>query len=685
MIGLAAVLPLLSLTVAILIGTYQVVRTATYQGIEQTSRKIATDFESRINEKLGLLKGSVLALSTSTDPLIDQSILTSLLAQDTDLREVWIRRPGGGTDESGYHRALYNEVQFRDGEFLSAPDFRSYQAALGVPIRQGGRFAGMLGVSFSLDYFQQVVSDVHLFSSGYAFLVSHEGYRIAHPDRSLVGKRIGGDVTPEKAQQMLTNVAAGKDFWFEKKAILTGKWSRQFYSAIRVGGSPAPWFFAIIAPEEEAVGEINSLFLILVAGILATLAVVVLATWGAARTIVLPLRRLAEGAEAIAGGQLDTRVAWRSRDEVGALAQAFNSMTDRLVQTLRDQEELVRQRTIRLEESLANLADAQAKIVESEKMAVLGQLTATIAHEINTPLGAIRSSASFLHQNVVARGEDLPLFFRNLSHEDLGFFRHLVAQKEASGLVLAGQEDRKRRRHLAKQLEDAGVTNPEAVADDIAFLVPQGKEEPLMEAVRQGRGAIIQKAAETAVMMQSSAIILEAADRAASTVSALVDYARIESIRSTDTIDPAKELDTILSLYYGLSHKGVDIVKEFEPGVVIRGDRDRLNQVWVNLINNALHAMQYQGTLLLRVHSGPEGPEVVVANDGPKIPEELREKIFQPFFTTKKAGEGTGLGLDICRRIVEAHKGTLILAEDGPFTTFTVSFPSNLDPDKPVH
>jgi signal transduction histidine kinase len=85
--------------------------------------------------------------------------------------------------------------------------------------------------------------------------------------------------------------------------------------------------------------------------------------------------------------------------------------------------------------------------------------------------------------------------------------------------------------------------------------------------------------------------------------------------------------------------------------------------------------MDHRGRLVLKTRREEGGVAISVANDGPPVPEELHEKIFQPFFTTKKRGEGTGLGLDICRRIVASHGGTLTLSHETPWTIFTVRIP----------
>jgi signal transduction histidine kinase len=669
--GLAAGLPLLLLVGGVILFAYRASSEQTYATVEQTSLRYAAQFESRLNEKLGLLRGLV-AVRAFDDALASQR----LMAIDSDLKAIWTHLEGQSfVHETPQQRDLYEQVRAHGREVLSEPDFAKNQAALGLPIFDDGVFSGMVAVYFSLDYFQGVVQSLRLYTSGYSVLISSDGYRIAHPRTELIGTRVGNDVPAEASVDMLAKVKAGRAFWFDKKAQLTGKWSRQYYSPIKVGEAANPWILDVVVPAEEATFNLDSLFFVLMTGSFSTLLLVAAATWRTTRKLILPLRELAANAEAIAHGDLDAKVRVTSNDEFGTVAAAFNRMTDQLVSTLRDQERLVRERTASLETSLAELEQAHEKIVASEKLAVLGQLTATIAHEVNTPLGAIRSSANFLSQALNSRIEALPVSMTTITSENTALYQRLVKQRGVGLRYSEGGSERKRRRDLTAKLKAAGVSDAEATADDIVFLVPQEDEPELLSLVVAGKGGVIHVAAQSAAMAQSGAIILEAADRAASTVSALVNYTRMSDLGAEETIDPAQELETILAIYYGPTKKGVEIVKDFQPGILLRGDRDKLSHVWVNLMNNALQAMNYRGRLLLRIRGDEEQAQISFANNGPPIPAELKEKIFLPFFTTKRMSEGTGLGLDICRRIVTAHHGTIGLSEENELTVFTITLP----------
>ena len=135
----------------------------------------------------------------------------------------------------------------------------------------------------------------------------------------------------------------------------------------------------------------------------------------------------------------------------------------------------------------------------------------------------------------------------------------------------------------------------------------------------------------------------------------------------------------MLVLYSGLLKQGCEVVKEFDDLPLIPCHADELNQVWTNLIHNALQAMDYKGTLTLRSRLDPAGtcPQIVVQieDTGHGIPADLQHRVWESFFTTKESGEGSGLGLGICKRIIEKHSGRLFFESEPGRTVFTVVLP----------
>ena len=169
-------------------------------------------------------------------------------------------------------------------------------------------------------------------------------------------------------------------------------------------------------------------------------------------------------------------------------------------------------------------------------------------------------------------------------------------------------------------------------------------------------------------------IINESSQKAAGVVSAFHAYLSQEK-GEENLVDISADISRVLTLMHNMLKHGINVQAELTP-VMVLGSSDRLSQVWMNLIRNAAEAMKFKGVLEIRTEIQGENAAVSVIDSGPGIPEEIRERIFEPFFTTKKKGEGMGLGLDICKRIVELHKGTITFKSQPGRTEFLVLIPA---------
>jgi signal transduction histidine kinase len=172
--------------------------------------------------------------------------------------------------------------------------------------------------------------------------------------------------------------------------------------------------------------------------------------------------------------------------------------------------------------------------------------------------------------------------------------------------------------------------------------------------------------------------IQNAAARIADLVAAVKRFTYMDSLAGPDLIDVEPGLrDTIRVMASKAKSKGVGVSIEVEPGlppVVATGSE--LNQVWMNLIDNALDAAPGSGSVTVTVRAELDRVAVRVTDDGPGIPDEVRSRIFDPFFTTKPPGQGTGLGLDITRRLVHQHRGEVTVESRPGRTTFCVRLPA---------
>jgi signal transduction histidine kinase len=278
--------------------------------------------------------------------------------------------------------------------------------------------------------------------------------------------------------------------------------------------------------------------------------------------------------------------------------------------------EVVQQKEV-LEKSLHDLKMAQAKLVESEKMASLGQLTAGIAHEINNPI------------NFVAVG-----------------VKNLVRNFEE-----------------AQQVMDTYL-NPDAEPDAVA--------QQLSE--KERRRQMLEIFEDSAGLFKS---IQNGVERTISIVKSLRNFSRLDE-GEIKTVDLHEGLDSTLEILQGQIRKKADIIKKYGDLPPVECAAGKINQIFLNIINNALQAIQGHGTITLETRFWPERREVEIAisDTGSGMNEATRRRLFEPFFTTKPVGEGTGLGLSISYNIIEEHKGRIdVESVEGQGSTFRIYLP----------
>ncbi|HKQ36453.1 MAG TPA: ATP-binding protein [Verrucomicrobiae bacterium] len=286
------------------------------------------------------------------------------------------------------------------------------------------------------------------------------------------------------------------------------------------------------------------------------------------RRVMQPLRELRASAEAIRNGDFSQRVRATSQDECAELAEAFNRMTESL------------------EETIARLKKMQAQLVQSEKLAGIGEFVAGVTHELNNPLTSVIGFAELLQNTELEAGQ---------------------------------------KRHLD--------------------------------------------------------FIVKSARRCQKIVQSLLSFARQHKperklVNVHDLVEAALEI-----LAYQMRTSNIKVTTRFDPALVkVMGDPHQLQQVFLNIINNARQAIEEfrkQGELDISTSTVNGKVRIEIKDNGPGITEENLKRIFDPFFTTKQVGKGTGLGLSLCYGIIQEHTGTIVATSKvGEGTTFTIEIPA---------
>ena len=325
---------------------------------------------------------------------------------------------------------------------------------------------------------------------------------------------------------------------------------------------------------------------------------------------------------------------------------------------------------------LEQLTSTQSQLIASEKMAVLGQLIAGIAHEINTPLGAISASISNIYKSFDNVAKQLPQLCQQLSAEQLVNFFSLSAAARENLQAISFREERKLKRAFQQALESQGVEDADTIA---ATLVKMGFTQDISSYIpllkTNNSALIIEVAYNMAVQQQNSTNIMLAVERASKLVLALKSYARYDNSGERIESQVSEGIDLVLTIYQNQLKHGIETIKNYAEVPAILCYPEELHQVWTNLIHNAIQAMDGKGKLQIDVLTQDRYIVVRVTDSGCGIPVQIKDQIFEPFFTTKPSGEGSGLGLDIVRKIIDKHCGRIEVNSVPGNTTFTVYLP----------
>jgi PAS domain S-box-containing protein len=363
-------------------------------------------------------------------------------------------------------------------------------------------------------------------------------------------------------------------------------------------------------------------------------------------------------------------------DEAGNLLWLDGAMFD--ITERKRAEQALQDKNQELATTLKQLKATQDELIQSEKMAALGQLIAGVAHEINTPLGAIRSSAGNMAKFLAQTLTQLPTLFHSLSPEQGQEFLTLLQQSLDYESNLSAREERKLRRGLTRQLEAEEIENADSLADTLVDMGIYDQVEsyfPLLK--RSDSSQLLDTAYKLSGLQRGTRTIYTATERAAKVVFALKTYARYDHSGEMIPANLTEGMETVLTLYYNQLKHGVDVIRHYHELPPVTCYPDELNQVWTNLIHNALQAMDNKGTLTIEIQQQDNQAKISITDSGKGIPPEIQAKIFQPFFTTKPAGEGSGLGLDIVKKIIDKHQGQINVASIPGQTTFTILLPMN--------
>jgi two-component system, NtrC family, sensor kinase len=500
-------------------------------------------------------------------------------------------------------RIWYGPVTFRRGS----------EPYMALAMAHAGRNPGATIAEVNLKLIWEVITGIRVGGTGYAFVTDTAGRLIAHPDMSLVLRETDLSALPQVAAAM-----AGSGERVQTARALSGQSVLSAHATIpRLG-----WIVFVEQPTAEALAPVyaalyQTLALLALGVVLALLAGVVLA-----RRLTGPIRALQAGAERLGQGDLAQRIEVATGDEIGTLALRFNEMAGRIQDAQETLEAKVADRTRELAQSLEELRNAQDRLVQTEKLASLGQLTAGIAHEIKNPLN----------------------FVNNFAELSVELLAELRAAMEAAGFDTAQRAEME---ELCTMLRDnlAKVTAHGKRADSIV--------RNMLAHSREGGGE--RRRVDVNALLEETLALAWHGARAERPGFNVTIEKRLDASVGELELFPQEFTRVLLNLFGNAFHA---VHQKDAPG--------------------------FQPHLLVATQATPGSVAVTIRDNGTGIPEAVRSHIFEPFFTTKPPGQGTGLGLSLSHDIVvQQHGGQIAMAtEPGAWTEFTITLPRRPQPQE---
>jgi signal transduction histidine kinase len=496
-------------------------------------------------------------------------------------------------------------------------------------------------VELSLLKITQFLNQLKISQSGISFVMEHSGKMVTtstqeevfpvssgHQEfRQLYAKNSVGSLIQLAAHHLLSQFGDLNEIHTATQATFESEQQRYFLQVTPLVNNGINWLIVVVIPAADFSHFINQntrlIFLSIAIGTITTLFLgALLARW-----ITRPLQHLQVAILRLSQGEWEQNLPLEREDELGKTLKLFIHMEKKLQQAFEALQQQADDCKHQLSKAHSYLTASQAHLVQSEKMALLGQKISDIIHAVYTPLITIKNNVE-MTQDLFATTRELVVSYDQL----------------INGLL--SQEAEIDKAYLQTQLQELAESNKKFY------------EEYTLQEIQT-------------VFKKSLAEI----GKISAFITNLEKFSHIEQASITD-IDLNECLDNIIVITDNIFKHKIAIHKHYATLPKVHGSPSQINHVLFNLLTNAGQAIEYQGLIHIRTSMDDKWVHLAIQDNGKGIPKELLPKIFEPFFTTKPFGQGTGLGLAVSHHIIQQHGGYIkVASEVGKGTKVVVSLP----------
>ena len=683
------VLPTAILGVLLMRSSQNAARVSSLRDQREIAVRTAGEIALLVGEPLKILAATGDAIGlTYPDPWRQESILVKLSLRspifeyiyftDEKGREVATSSVDSGkkrmdrSEDVAFQKAIHGEC-FISQVYIS--ENRTPFVDIALAVKRLGKTIGVLGARVSLRGLWHMADNIKIGETGQVYVISGQGRLIACPDKKLVLK---GEGYGER--HILAALQTGETGSYEYIAQAGERWLSAYAPIPDLG-----WGIVVQRSSEEVYRfaeamRAKSAFLILVSTVIA-FAVGLIIT----RSVVKPIQQLREGTRRITRGDLSHQIEVGGRNEIAGLATSFNRMTSSLFQTqsaleaARDFSEKIVQNapigifTINEDGCVTSSNSAFAKILDIDQEGdILGETVDTI------PAFKEAKFRALLTQGLRGTSfEAIPLSVRSSDGEYKDIMVRGVPLKRSEddwieGLLVLVEDVTEQRRMEHRLVQSEKLAGLGQLAAGIAHEL----RNPLsiIKSAAYVLKGLPDKSEKTNLCLEK---IQNGMTRSERIISNLLDFSR-PATQEIEEVDVVKVLEQVLLLVgKNISNQDIEVRTDFEEIPWVRINLDAVRQVFLNLVSNAVQAMPNGGRLELSASRlGSREVIVKISDTGMGIKEEHLPSIFNPFFTTKEPGKGTGLGLFLVYREIERYGGSIkVQSEEGQGTTFFVTLP----------